>query len=318
MRLRTLHCPDVKLCFYSNRWLGILVHNCVTEVKNMNNKLFVLALVLSVIAMPAAFAETTDTSIILGNSAPTVGTVTATDPVTLVTATTVIVQCNATVTDLNGYADITGASAKLWKTADGGADNLNDHYTNGTCTLSTGSGTTRDATCSFSVMYSALPGEWTCNVTGTDGTATGSAQKTDITIGSLKALSVGTTMAFGSTALGAIAVENSTTVSNKGNAAINVSLYTYGVSNDDGYSFNCATGTIAFDALKYNLTASQDYTANMSAIGRNSTAPVTDTAFDLAIDDNATPSTKNIYWKVLVPASGVDGTCSGKLVVLAI
>jgi len=284
----------------------------------MDNKLFVLALVLSVIAMPAAFAANTDTSIILGNSAPTVGTVTATDPVTLVTATTVTVQCNATVTDLNGYADITGASAKLWKTADGDTDDLNDHYTNGTCALTVGSGTTRDATCSFSVMYSALPGEWTCNVTGTDGTDTGSAQKTDITINSLKALSVGTTMAFGSTALGAVAVENSTTVSNKGNAVIDVQLYTYGVSNDDGYSFNCATGTIPFDALKYNLTAAQTYATAMSAIGRNSTTPLTESAFDLAVDVDTTPSTKNIYWKVQVPSSGVDGTCSGKLVVLAI
>jgi hypothetical protein len=287
----------------------------------MKNKLAFLALFLAVLAMPVAFAAESDSQIVLTNVAPTVGVITATDPVTLSSSGTVTVWCNATITDTNGYADISSASAKLWVTghAEGDADDFNNHYTQATCTLSTGSGDTKDASCSFDVKYSAESGEWICKIIALDvAAAPGNAQATDVTVNALKGLTIGTTIVFDSTALDTVSAEETLTVTNKGNAVLDVSLYTYGASDHDQYAFACTTGNIAYTAIKYNLTAAQDWDTSMTTIGDQLSAPVSETAFNLAIDSNATASTGNIYWKVHTPATGVGGTCNGHLGVLVV
>jgi hypothetical protein len=287
----------------------------------MKIKLMSISLVIAICLMSTAFADNVDTSLTITNANPTVGSVTATDPVTLSEGTAVTVWCNATATDTNGYADITGVAAKLWGPTglEGDADNFNTHYTNSSCVLSGGSGTTVDAVCKFSVRYSAESGEWTCKLTATDASAgTGSASNTAVTINSLVALAVPSSLGFTATALGGTTPEATVAVNNTGNSQIDVQLYTYGSADDDGYTMVCTLGgsEIAYTALKYNLTTGQAY-GNMSTIGRNSTSPLTDTAFNLAKDSNATVSSKDVYWKLQVPSSDIGGSCTGKLVVVA-
>ena len=286
--------------------------------------IFAVLMAMSVI-LPSALGDSVSSSLTVTNAAPTVGTVTATDPVTLTEGTTTVVWCNATVTDDNGYADVSSASAKLWEpvgTTEAGADDYNNHYTNSSCSLSGGTGTTVNAACKFSVHYSATPAEWTCKITATDGSAaTGSANNTAVTINSLIALSTDSSITFPETALGAIATEQTLQVNNTGNSQIDTQLYTYGATDGDGYSMICTIGgsEIPYTNLKYNLTAAQDFTANMSAIGNSSTTYTTETAFNLAAEttDNVA-STKDIYWKIQVPSTDVGGSCTGYLVVTAV
>ena len=287
-------------------------------------KSLLLSCLVALMAIPFAMADfsaVTSTASVT-NAAPTVGTITATDPVTLSESTNVTVWCNATVTDTNGYSDVSTVSAKLWdsgSTTEGAGNDYNNHFTNSTCTLSGGSGTTVNAACSFNVHYSAIAAEWTCKLTATDaGALTGTASATDVTVNQLKALStVSASMAFAELALGATSSsDKNINVTNTGNVLIDVSVDGYGASDTDGYAMTCTIGTITLANVKYNLTADQDYTANMTAL---TDSAVTLTDFNLAAEstDN-TASAGLIYWKLKIPTTGVGGSCSGNVVVTAV
>ena len=248
---------------------------------------------------------------------PTVGAVTATDPVVLTAGGSVIVWCNATVDDADGYTNISSVNATFWDpiaTTEGGANDYNSHYTNTSCDISNNiSSTAINVSCELSVHYSANPVDWTCKLIADDGTGTGSNNTTTVTINTLKAINVSSTLTFPETALGAVATEQNITVNNIGNSEIDVSLDGYGSVDGDGYAMVCSLGTIPLLNLKYNLTASQDFTANMTSL---TDLAVTLTDFNLAAEttDNVA-STKDIYWKIQVPSTEVGGSCSGKITV---
>jgi len=253
--------------------------------------------------------------------APSVGTVAATDPISLNESSSIIVWCNATVTDEDGYVDVTTVNATLWDPADtteGAADNNTNHYTNSSCALSGGSGTTVNAACVFSLQYYIDAAEWTCKLTAVDNTsATGTNNVTTVTVNQLKALSTDATIAFSELALGATSAEQNITVANTGNTQIDVSVDGYGSSDGDGYATVCTVGgsEISLSNLKYNLTAGQDFTANMTVL---TDLAVTLADFDLARTTDGTPSTKPIFWKLKIPSSDVGGSCSGKIVITAV
>jgi len=286
-------------------------------------KSLLLSCLVALMAIPFAMADfsaVTSTASVT-NAAPTVGTITATDPVTLSESTNVTVWCNATVTDTNGYSDVSTVSAKLWdpaSTTEGAGNDYNNHFTNSTCTLSGGSGTTVNAACSFNVHYSANAAEWTCKLTATDaGALTGTASATDVTVNQLKALStVSASLAFSELALGATSSsDKNINVTNTGNVLIDVSVDGYGAIDGDGKSMTCTIGTITLANVKYNLTSGQDFDTTMTSL--------TDIAviladFDLAKTTDGTPSTKAIFWKLRMPSSDVGGTCNGKIVVTAV
>ena len=286
-----------------------------------------LAGIALLLALPLAMADssTVSSSATVTNAAPTVGTVTPNDPVTLTESTTKAVQCNATITDTNGYADVSTVNGTLYDEAatnfESGNDN-NNKFTNSTCTLSGGSGTTINAKCEFYVHYSANAAEWTCALTAVDNSsATGSANVTTVTVNSLTALATTSTLSFGSVALGSTtsnANELNVTVNNTGNAQIDVSLDGYGASDGDGFSMTCSVGgtDITIGNLKYNLTASNDYTANMTSL---TDSAVTQTDFNLAAETtDSTASTKDVFWKMQISTTDVGGSCTGNVVVTAV
>ncbi len=68
---------------------------------------------------------------------PTVGSITATTPISLNAGTKKAVSCEATITDLDGYSDITNVRGVLFDSDNAGSsDDKNDHYTDSICTLS--------------------------------------------------------------------------------------------------------------------------------------------------------------------------------------
>ncbi len=242
--------------------------------------------------------------------------------VTLTEATTTNVVCAATVTDNDGFADITSVEAKFYRTGVGagaGDDNAN-HYTlsgDANCVPSGGAGNTENYTCTFAVQFYADPtdvgsayeaDDWTCQVTPSDGIGAGTADTDTIEMDTTTALDVTTTITYGALALGAntTTTDQTTTVTNTGNEQIDVQLDGYGASDGDGKAMTCTIGTIAIGQERYSLTAATDWTNKTQLTDTAATL----TAFDLA---KGASSTKAVYWGFGMPSTGVGGFCTGKV-----
>jgi hypothetical protein len=232
--------------------------------------------------------------------------------VTLIGGTTKNVVCAGTVTDTNGYADITSVTAKLFRSgigAGGGDDNAN-HYTltgDANCVPSGGSGNTETYTCTFPVYFYADPTDagtysaenWVCEMTPTDTVGAGTADDDTIEMATLQSISVSETIDFGSVNPGAESSGNHiTTVTNNGNVAVD-----YKVS---GGGLNCSTrGTISVASQEYGLS-SFSY-----GDGADLSESATDVNADLPKPNSGTPTVADdAYWQVAVP-SGSEGTCTG-------
>jgi hypothetical protein len=272
-------------------------------------KIFVLALTI-VISLGSVFCVD-----------PTVGTISGSDPIPLSAGNNVTVWCNATITDTDGYANVSGANATLWDpaaTLEGSSDDFNNHYANSSCTLSGGSGNDTNAGCSFKMHYSANAADWTCKIIATDGEGTGSNNVATMTVNTLKAIGVTTTMTFPEQALGSTTSngnEQNIVVSNLGNAEADISLDGYGSSDGDGKSMSCSHGTIVLANLKYNTSSGQSF-LNMTALTDD---PVTLGDFNLAAESvDGVASTKSVFWKIQIPDASVGGSCSGHVIVVGI
>jgi len=232
--------------------------------------------------------------------------------VTLIGGTTKNVVCAGTVTDANGYADITSVTAKLYRsavTAEGDDDNAN-HYTltgDANCVPSGGSENTETYTCTFPVYFYAEPTDagstyeaqnWVCEMTPTDTVGAGTADDDTIEMATLQSISVSETIDFGSVNPGAESSGNHiTTVTNNGNVAVD-----YKVS---GGGLNCSTrGTISVASQEYGLSS---FSYGDGAVLSES---ATDVNADLPKPSSGTPVTDDAYWQVAVPA-GSEGTCTG-------
>jgi len=256
-----------------------------------------------------AQADDSTTSVTVTNSLPVASAASIDVGVTNVTLTentTKIVSCTATVTDNNGFADITSVEAILYLTSDGvgGGEDDNDHYTltGDTGCVPSNSGTlTEDYTCAFDVYFFAIPGEWTCQVTPTDNDGAGTPDTDTITVDALNALIVDGTIPYGNMGLG---TDTNTSpiaalVTNTGNTVMDPQVSASAV-------MTCATGTIPIGNQEYSATAAFDY-------GTGVDLSATPTTLDLALIKPITDTavTANSYWGILIPGTSVDGACTG-------
>lgn len=258
-----------------------------------------LILMLAICMLPAALA-----------AAPTVGTVTVTDPIDLSAGSTKAITCNATFSDADGWANVSSVNATLWDvaaSAEGNADDSNDHYTNASCSIGTNtSESDAPATCTFDLQYYANNGTWTCKIRAYDAAASGTNQ-TNTTINTLLALNIPSTINFGTMSLGDTSTnttENETSVENYGNVLIDVDL-----SGDD---MSCSSGTIPVGNIKYSDTDNTAY-ASMTAL----TTSATTLNLNVAQRTNGV-STKTTYWKIQIPSTGVGGSCTNTITFTAV
>ncbi len=117
------------------------------------------------------------------------------------------VTCTATVTDDNGFADITSVEARLYETTQGAPGTADDNFRyilagDAQCVPSDGADLTETYTCAFSVQFFADPAEWTCLVTPSDGGGAGTTSADTITVDALNALNVAASIDYGSLGLG--------------------------------------------------------------------------------------------------------------------
>lgn len=271
-------------------------------------------IMISQLASAGPEMETIATTVEVTNVAPTVGTVTPTSPVVLSEHTTVVVACSATVTDQNGWEDVTSVNGTFYLVSVGLGCTPNDAncYVNVTCALSGGSGTTVTATCNYAVKWYAQAstdeGNWRCAITAIDSVVHKATNSSITTVSDLVALDITAPLAFGTMIVGQTSASDKTVnVTNTGNVRIDL--------NVNGTAMTCTSGSIAASYLHYNMSESIAY-ASMSALTGTAadTKEPLKTGFNLA---EGAAQMDNTYWKINIPA-GVTGTCSGALTVTAL
>jgi len=186
-------------------------------------------------------------TVVMGEVAPTVSGVTlnGNNNISLIIATTALIQATATVSDGNGYMDIATTSAVIFRTSSGTsctADN-NDCYIVPSCSLSLCSGTTCTATCGANIWYFAQPTDvgspwasdtWSASVNALDfENGTGTATSSGVTLLSLLGIQVASSIDYGSLSPGSTTTSLNIplSISSVGNVSMNATVYGINMTN---------------------------------------------------------------------------------------
>ncbi|MGC9599426.1 MAG: DUF2341 domain-containing protein [Minisyncoccia bacterium] len=256
--------------------------------------------------------------IVIGEVAPSASNVTlignSGSNISLVAGTTTLIQATATVSDANGYTDLSTTTATFYRTSLGPsctADN-NDCYRNVSCALSLCYATACTATCGANLWYFAQPTDsgtpwagdsWSAAVQATDaeGATSSVATSTGIPLLSLVGLQMTSSISYGSLAPGSgtpsLAIP--TVIMSLGNVSLNVTLY--------GTNMTSGSSSLGVGA--------QDYATSMVAYASgNSLLPSPGTTTLLAIPkttSSANPASAALYWGVSLPVPQSSGDYTG-------
>ena len=290
----------------------------------MNKLLYILAILsISVILLDGTNViadganDDLTASVSIGSSAPTVGAISCVggETFTLNSETIKLVNCSATITDLNGYQDINSVRGAFYSSAgEGDAADTRDNYKNATCVFTdAGTGTTRDAECSFTVYFHANPTSWTVYMNATDDGDDTGTNTVAATVNTLVALNVTETeINFGEVALDGISSEITTNIKNTGNVDIDLNI------NETLYNgyMNCtdvASDDIQTDAastgIRFNITSGFTFADTVWNV--TATNALADVSW-VEADQNGAPTapTTPLYWLIKLPADGLTGSCS--------
>jgi len=252
--------------------------------------------------------------------APTVTSVTLDDgtpiALNLKGSTTNVAAVSTDVTDNNGYLDITGATAVIYrttKTADCSADDNNCYQVaTGDCVQSAGDGATCTYTCTAAFKYYADPTDvssgyaadtWSAIITASDESGSGfKVGDTPVELGTNTALSVTeASIAYSTVVAGADTgiTNETTTVVNEGNSPIDTNLYGIDMVKDP------ENGTIPVEQQHYKLLA---FTYGTPPVG--GTALLVSTGVDVDTETTKPTSTDisdEIFWGIGI----LEGTATG-------
>jgi photosystem II stability/assembly factor-like uncharacterized protein len=232
--------------------------------------------------------------------------------ITLTEDSTTAVSCTATVTDGNGCATITGATAKIFRTGmTAGCASAPENCYVPTCTQNSGScsgGGDLDATytCPISLEYYADPtdtgspfasDDWTCTVTPSDNVGAGTSGSGTTEINSLFAVKIpdGYVNDFGVVERGTNTADfnQNATLKNSGNRNMDLEV--------SGSDWTCTVGSVSVGNVKYQAL---EFDFNSGGTTLSSTP----TLFGL----NVCPACYvDTYWGFAAPAANARGTCSG-------
>jgi len=253
------------------------------------------------------YPETTLTS----NEAPVVSNVKLNNQVNinLIENTTTSTSATAAISDSSGCSTITNVLAKIYRSSVSGAEtctaNENNCYSVASCTQNTCSGTDATYTCPIDMQFHADPTDgsaeyWRAWVEATDGSlshsTTSPADAPDVN--TLRALNVTATIDYGTLDPGqnTTSTNQQITVTNTGNAAIDVRLY--------GADMTWNGNTID--------TANQEYSLSLFAYGAGNDLKESPSYDDVNVDlpkPTQSPSTSSdiFYWGLGVPSPMPSG-----------
>ncbi len=144
---------------------------------------------------------------------------------------------------------------------------------------------------------------WTAYVQVTDDDGNSANGSATVEMNTLKALSVTTTVAYGTLSLGGQSAEKTVTIRNTGN------------DNDldptikDAAGWTCSSGSFGAGNVHWNTVGGQGYAAGTAVTGSNTDL----NNLSIAKQTSETQSTKDIYLMLQIPATGVGGACSSTL-----
>lgn len=253
-----------------------------------------------------------------GNATPTVASVSidsGASAVTLIEGTTKSVACAGTVTDTDGYTDIEAVEGIFFRTSVGTStvDDNNNKYTrygDSQCVPSGGSGNTETYTCTSSVWHYAdatdagspnASDTWTCEMRANDGTATSTAGTDTVEMNSLVALSVDTSIDYGTMAPGSSNTTPTVTVTNTGNRDMDPQL--------SGVDMTSGLHTIAVGQQRYKT-----FTYSLSCSGEGTQLTTTPTTVDITLPQRtseSTPVTDSLFWCLDLPNGSAAGAYEG-------
>lgn len=272
-----------------------------------------------------ARADNVTTTVTVSNGDPTVSGVdlNAGTAISLTEATTTVVNCAATITDINGGSDISSATGTVYRSGVSGggsctAGNENCYQiATSSCSLGTVSGNDRPATCTVNVWFYADPTDagaysaqtWQCQITGKDASS-GVGSGTDSTppeLNGLSALDVSASIAYGSLAASTTPanVTVTTTVTSTGNVSIDTYLA--------GANMTSGGNTIGVGNERY-ATSSAAWASAVALTASN-------VLLDLnMVKPSANPSNSasSVYWGISIPSGQVSGAYSGAVTSTAV
>ncbi len=239
------------------------------------------------------------------------------DPVNLIAASTKRVFCNGTVTDGDGYADISIVNATLFfqsSTSDTD-DNPNTHYSNTSCRTYNSLGDNIDFSCSFDMEYFSNNGTWYCNVSATDIINSTNSSQISTKVNDLLAIGITPNIIdYGDLEILQISpIDIPINITNWGNIELDINLFAYAQFQDDNLSMDCTQNNISFEYERFSTEKYTNY---------NLMTPVNNSDNAVYIDLNVSKSTgsvssKQLFWKLQIPLR-TFGTCNGKVIFTAL
>lgn len=236
------------------------------------------------------------------------------DNFTLNAGLTKKILCNITVRDFNGWNDTKGVNATFWDDNDANMNNPDDnnnHYTDSTCVLDSNDGQYISMwNCTFDIEYYANNGSnWICNATAIDEYNFTVSESATTTMNALYALNLTTLIDFGDMAVEDTSTTEQANITNFGNMDINISLYGYGVTPNDGLAFDCDIGNITIDNERHSLVVQAwSLMTNLTSAANN----INNLTLAQRTDDT-TPVINTTYWRLYIPPNPF-GNCTGNIV----
>ena len=252
------------------------------------------------------------------------------DTVNLTEGTTTDVVITATVTDADGCEDISSVSVTFFRTDLGSSCSADDNdcyeglatEDSGTCTPG-GSDLNSTWTATISMQYFADPTDigthagttWSAEVIPSDsvgaGTTTGNYT---VEVATLEAVSTVASINFGTMTLdeNTGSSDQTTTVTNTGNAQIGLKVHGTDSENPGGGSYvlmRCDAGAILMKYAKYDTSSGTDY--SLKTILTPTATIVSGFSIPQRTSD---PTTDDLYWGFGVPDAGAGGSCEGTVV----
>ena len=133
----------------------------------MRSKLIII--LAFIFLLSAVKADFFNSNVAINNAVPSVTEITI-DP-SPIPSSSIVLRCDATAIDNNGYVDIKTANAIFWyfSSAENAADSIYNHYTNASCSLGSKiSNLIIPIYCSFNLDSLAYNGNWFCKVSVSD------------------------------------------------------------------------------------------------------------------------------------------------------
>jgi len=236
-------------------------------------------------------------------------------------------MCNFTVIDVNGWQDMMNGWVNVTWHHSSVAWNIHPTYdklyANATCKniSSSASDITINYECGISgIRYWADAGRWNLLVNLSNGMVRGFPMEVNFTIANVTSIWQSTSINFGSMVPGTSGSQSeennlnvNATTNNTGNTAINIEV------NGGGDYMTCGIGRIPITNIKYDLV----YRGPIANACGNLTSQDQWECDPINLQDcngSCSMSTKlvNTYWGIIIPESGVGGSCTQPILILGV